>query len=376
MSTPNTGNNFDPLDIAGTQQVKESYRAALQEEPRAIIDDAIRAAARRAVSSGPTSIGKRWFNRWTTPLAAAATVMLTSSVIFMAVRDRPEVAPPIADMVAARDAAKVVLPAAPAVERDVAEKVTEKITDKVTEKRTDAVASVSAPAPTIIAQPLQQYQPKEKKLPAPEPVPPVATVRMQDSALRAMSAPAALAPNKPATATADATMAPAKDLIEAKKELVASGLNTQDALRRKQTDREATANLIAKATGVLAPPPPEVIVAGASADASPAIQLRQQIATEPPAAPRTEIVAATPVAAALAAASMPDAMDKPRTFSQRTSTTASEKSGKIESADAWIKRMTELKRPEKNKELAEEIVRFRKRYPSVELPKELTETQN
>jgi hypothetical protein len=110
--------------------------------------------------------------------------------------------------------------------------------------------------------------------------------------------------------------------------------------------------------------------------ASPAIQIPPKITNEPPAAPRAEIVAATPVAAAPASAPMPDAVDKPRTFSQRTSATASEKNGKIESADAWIKRMTELKRQEKNKELAEEVVRFRKLYPTVELPKELTDAQN
>jgi hypothetical protein len=390
MSTPKTGNDFEHLDIAGAEQVKESYRAALQEEPRAIIDDAIRAAARRAVSSAPTSIGKRWTARWTTPLAAAATVMLTSSVIFMAVRDRPEVAPPIADMVAARDAVK----AAPEIATKAVASAAPAFGDvvkKVAEERADTVASASAPAPANVAQPLQQYQPKEKKLSAPEPVAPVAAAGMQDSSARAMSAPPASAmplekslpaPTKPATVmtevaeVAELVKAPAKVLSQAKKEAVTNGLNTQDTLRRKQTDSEATANLIAKATGVLAPPPPEVAVAGASVAASPAIQIAPKIATEPLAAPRAETVAAPPVATAAAPAPTPDAMDKPRTFSQRTSATASEKNGKIESADAWIKRMSELKRQEKNKELAEEIARFRKLYPTVELPKELTEAQN
>jgi hypothetical protein len=378
MSTPKTGNDFEHLDIAGTEQVKESYRAALQEEPRAIIDDAIRAAARRAVSSAPTSMGKRWTARWTTPLAAAATVMLTSSVIFMAVRDRPEVAPPIAEMVAARDAAKAApevatkaaAAAAPAFERDLVERGVEKNADKVAEKRTDAVASVSAPAPTIVAQPLQQYQLKEKKLPAPEPVAPVAAARMQDSSVRAVSAPPAPAipleksspaPIKSATALAETAKAPAKVLSEAKKEAVASNLNMQDTLRRKQTDSEATADLIAKATGVSAPPP--AVVAGASVAA-------------PPTPPPAELVAAPPVAAAPAPAPTSESIEKPRTFSQLTPTAASEKRGRTESADAWIKRMTELKRQEKNKELTEEVARFRKRYPSVELPKELTEVQN
>ena len=399
MNTPKTGNGFDSANIAGAEQVKQSYRAALQEEPRAIIDDAIRAAARRAVASAPTSIGKRWTARWTTPLAAAATVMLTSSVIFMAVRDRPEVAPPIAEMVAGRDggkaapetitAAKGAAPAAPAIEREVAEKVA----DKIAEKRADTVASVTAPAPATLAQTLQPYEPKEKKLPTPEsvarvaaaaPVAPVAAARMQDSSARAMSAPVAPAisletslpaPSKAAPVMAAMAKPPAQALNEVKKEAVADGLNTQDILRRKQTDREATANLIAKTTGVLAPPPPEVIVTGASVAASPAIQLPPKIASEPPAA----LPIAPSVAAAPATAPSTDAVDKPRTFSQftqRTSTIASEKSDKAESADAWIKRMAELRRQEKNKELADEIVRFRKRYPNVELPKELTETQN
>lgn len=83
--------------------------------------------------------------------------------------------------------------------------------------------------------------------------------------------------------------------------------------------------------------------------------------------------AAPPVAAAPAPPPAADNMEKSPTVSQRATSFTSEKSDKIESAEAWIKRMTELKRQEKNKELADEIVRFRKRYPSVELPKELTE---
>ncbi len=358
MSTSNTGNNFDRVDIAGTEQVKESYRAALQEEPRAIIDDAIRAAARRAVSSGPSSIGKTWFNRWTTPLAAAATVMLTSSVIFMAVRDRPEVAPPIADMVAASDKNKVVISEAakdvgvlaPVLESDAAEKR----------------AYAPAPASANTAQTLQLNQAKEKKLSVGEPMVAPTMTRMQDSSNRAMQTPPAplevivsqqkipspspkptapfpeMAKAPPFAAPVATPSAPStasrKVLNEIKAE-VTSDLGVQDTSRKKQSDREATAALTAQATGKVVPPP--VVAAPAPAP--------------PPAA---------------------DNMEKSPAFSQRAIAGVSEKSDRIESADAWVKRMTELKRQEKSKELADEMVRFRKRYPNVELPQELTQAQN
>ena len=126
MNTPNSDHKLNQHD----DSVKRAYHSAIHDEPRAIIDDAIRAAARRAVSSQPMSIKKTWLSRWTAPLAAAATVMLTSSVIFMAVRDRPEVAPSIADRVTAGDAVKIapgevanyVAPATPALESGVANK--------------------------------------------------------------------------------------------------------------------------------------------------------------------------------------------------------------------------------------------------------------
>jgi hypothetical protein len=398
MSTPKSGNEFEHLDIAGTEQVKESYRAALQEEPRAIIDDAIRAAARRAVSSGPTSIGKTWFNRWTTPLAAAATVMLTSSVIFMAVRDRPEVAPPIAEIVAVRDKAKAVpgetakdVGAPPVLESDA------------TDRRAEAAAS----APANITQTLQLNQVIEKKSSTFEPAAAPAMARKQDSSNRAMQSPSEppilttptqqvppapakqiappveLAKATPMAAPAAPSIAAPKVLKEMKTE-AAINLNAQDASRKKQSDSEATAALTAQATGkVVSPPPPPAAANIASVSAaSPPPQTRMPAKPQPMPEPVMPRVDASPVAPPVAAAPAPapspaaDNMEKSPASPTRFITTAAEKSDKTESADAWIKRMTELKRQEKNKELAEEITRFRKRYPSVELPKELTEAEN
>jgi hypothetical protein len=387
MSTLKTGNDFEHLDIADTEQVKKSYRAALQEEPRAIIDDAIRAAARRAVSSGPTSIGKRWFNRWTTPLAAAATVMLTSSVIFMAVRDRPEVAPPIANMVVLPEAAKI----APGQAAKEVAKAAPVLESGAGDKRANTVA----PASAIAVQSLQLNQAKEKKSSAAEPAAEPAMARMQDSSNRVVqspSSPPAVAmpqqqvpptpakqipsPVELARATPAMSSIAPRLLTETKAE-AASNLNAQDASRRKKSDSEATAALTAEATGKLAPPPPAAAdVAGVSAAPPPpqTRMLAKPTTIPEPVMPRADMSpAAPPVAAAPAPPPAADNMEKSPTVSQRATSFTSEKSDKIESAEAWIKRMTELKRQEKNKELADEIVRFRKRYPSVELPKELTE---
>lgn len=351
MSTPKTRNDFEHLDIAGAEQVKESYRAALQEEPRAMIDDAIRAAARRAVSSAPTSIGKRWAARWTTPLAAAATVMLTSSVIFMAVRDRPEVAPPIAEMVVASDKPKIATSEAP--------KSVVAPPPVIESNATDPRAYVPTPIFAGNDQPRQLSQVKEKKSekksPAPETEGASATVRVQGNADRVAQTPSAIAAplQKMAPAPAKQIVPPPepskiaaspppvvpstsarKVLNEAKAEPdVMSNLIAQNTMRKKQSDREATAALTAEATGKVALP----------AAAAPA---------PPPAA---------------------DKMEKSPTSSLGTIPGAAEKSDKIESVEAWIKRMSELKRQDKTKELADEIARFRKRYPNLDLSKELTE---
>ena len=69
-----------------------AYRAAADAapgalEPPAALDDAIRAAARRAVKAGPTPLARTWFSRSSTPLAAAAVRVLTVSIGFLSLDD-------------------------------------------------------------------------------------------------------------------------------------------------------------------------------------------------------------------------------------------------------------------------------------------------
>lgn len=57
--------------------------------PPAALDDAIRAAARRAVHARPQPVGKNWLTRYRIPLSMAAVMMLTSSLVLVSVRERP-----------------------------------------------------------------------------------------------------------------------------------------------------------------------------------------------------------------------------------------------------------------------------------------------
>ena len=70
-----------------------AYKNAEVDLPPPAMDDAIRAAARRAVKSQPHPIGKSWIARYSAPLSAAALVMLTVSIGFVALEERPELAP-------------------------------------------------------------------------------------------------------------------------------------------------------------------------------------------------------------------------------------------------------------------------------------------
>ena len=71
-------------------EVSRAYRAALQDEPPTAVDDAIRAAARRAVQARPQPLRKTWLPRWQTPIAAAAMVMLTFYLVIIAGGKQPE----------------------------------------------------------------------------------------------------------------------------------------------------------------------------------------------------------------------------------------------------------------------------------------------
>lgn len=67
------------------------YRAAAREEPPAALDDTIRAAARRAVSSRPQRVSSPFVRSWRVPLSIAAVMLLTVSLVTVMREEAPEI---------------------------------------------------------------------------------------------------------------------------------------------------------------------------------------------------------------------------------------------------------------------------------------------
>ena len=70
-----------------------AYKNTEMDLPSGAMDDAIRAAARRALKSQPHAIHKSWIARWSTPLSAAALVVLSVTVGLIAIDEQPDLAP-------------------------------------------------------------------------------------------------------------------------------------------------------------------------------------------------------------------------------------------------------------------------------------------
>jgi hypothetical protein len=104
MNTPNRPDDDFERELAA---LSNDYRAAAEPHagPPASMDDAIRAAARRAVQSKPRDARWGFLPAWARPLTAAALVVLTVSVMYVAVDNDPGLNPttPTAPL-ASRDA--------------------------------------------------------------------------------------------------------------------------------------------------------------------------------------------------------------------------------------------------------------------------------
>src|SRR5260221_2077332 len=85
-------------DMERDDRLAALYRAATQDEPPEALDDPIRAAARRAVSSKPRSALSSLRRSWGVPVSIAAVVVLSVSLVVVIRDEAPEmVRPPRAD---------------------------------------------------------------------------------------------------------------------------------------------------------------------------------------------------------------------------------------------------------------------------------------
>ncbi len=288
-------NEFDAEFAA----ISHAYRAAGREEPSRAIDDALRAAARRAVNSGPHSLEGAWFSRWKAPLAAAAVVVLTVSITIISVDERPELFPPAVQ--------KVVTPK-PVVPLQVqpVEKLpqgavrSERQTAPALEKRHDQDAAPSARG--NVSDALRHVPVQRARAPA-EPVPFAADPEIKVEKGK-LDSPAPIAPAAmPETATA------------------------------KESADTARTQALPKAAAAPAAP-----AFGAGAQ-----RFKSQLS---PAAPEPQAVT-------------PQAEETSNLLKQ------------AEAPEQWLKRIAILKAEGKAREAAEQLAKFRARYPDYPIPPEL-----
>ena len=366
--------NLNPDDEAVVRAYREASasQGELQNEPTAAIDDAIRAAARRAVAAKPHAIKKSWRARWATPLAVAASIMLTASLLFVALDEQPDAlqsplseATPESAKAALHESApaKPAVPEAPPMLQNLSERQTKMPEEPVSARVSGHLSSKDDAANDATAKLKSSRQTGDNK----------------DKDERSANLPVI------ANATTAAPAATAMDSVHAergaRKEAGATIGNTASAIA------SPTAAKMAEVADRLAAPI-AAPMASATVSAPPALRgLVSPVAPPPPAAASTPMApakrametaapqAAPQVLAKLTTAPRRDQLDQPvlNKPANEMKLEQIKKTVPVEAADAWITRMSELKTQQKSKELREELTRFRKHYPATELPKPLAE---
>ncbi len=325
--------------------VRRAYRGAARDNddmmPPAAIDDAIRAAARRAVQAGPQSTGNNWLGRWTPQLAVAAVVVLSVSVVLVSVEERPELAPAAVQKITlprqSEQPAASIVGAPPAI-----------ISAGKLETRAQDMAAPSKPAEPARTRILDQNIARGSAF-APPP-------EVQISALPLERA------KKEDRGSAEidriVRLPEVKRLVE------------KSALAGATSSRDTVATAPAAASANVDPAP--TVVASAVSAAAPG--------TPAPAAPTPLPKLKQPSAAELQRAETDESR---RDQAQAAAVgirgigneqiTATDALAKDSRPGPWLQRMLELVQQNKLKELREELARFRKAHPNVVLPKTLAE---
>ncbi|HEX9392268.1 MAG TPA: hypothetical protein VF928_13225 [Usitatibacteraceae bacterium] len=303
-------------------ELSRAYRAAANEEPPAALDEAIRAAARRAVQARPQSTAKKWVPRWGSPFAAAAVIMLAVSLLFVAVEERPEVASPE----------------------------------------------------------MQVSQPREIPIPAVVP-----EVRIVEEARREAAAPlssaniAASAPkaNRPAPLAKDKTNPAVADLAETGRGRSEPALESPGLMAQGKLEKPAAPSAYAPP----AAPPSPMAIAGMPAEPLQARDKLTQMEAKELAARQSvvDITMKSKTRTEFEAYSEAHRSDAPvaaapaRSAPMAAPVASARSLAPPPSAADWLKRIEELRAQGKLKEVREELAKFRKQYPDVELPKALAE---
>lgn len=366
----------DSEDKQHLTDVSRAYRDARDhdaggKEPPVALDDAIRAAARRAVLSGPQPVGKSGLRRWTREFAMAAVVVLSVSVVLVAIDERPELAPAPIQHIALNRAAETPAVAAPDLQG----------------RRNVSSPEIAAGAvPVLTADAVNQRSYREKDTAdgvaqgARQRTAPLAKEARATSSIssppQVASAGAALpAPATPAAAGVTGTAGPARSVAAVAPAPFPATVADAAAPMSKQarTDGRAT-----EAPRIMEE---KVAMAGA---------MRARKESDVPAAasvratPTNSALTTAPAAAAFANPPMLKDLkaDTDRSNAQASGATAIraphpayapiESFDESTAAGPWLKRMLALREQNRLKELRDEIARFKKYHPAVILPKSLT----
>jgi hypothetical protein len=319
--------------------VSRAWLAASTEEPSVAVDDAIRAAARRAVSAGPQASRTSFAVRWRIPLSIAAVLVVSASLTVlvseekqhlpgMTSQDLPRAVPPQpAELNAAparrdEEARQVGSPrvlsdsAMPSqsTDRKAPTGKASGAMDSATNKATAPAPQVTAPAPQVTA-------------PAPQAtaVTPAAIAPAPHRATSAAQAGAPVRNDSPSVDSDARTNAELKQVLPSARELPSQPAAQSEATSKRKFEQAAPAPQSPEADSAASRALP--VPARATANA----QLRGGLA------PAEEPAAEENLAPA-----------------------------------AWIERILDLRREGKLKEAADSLEAFRRRYPDYSLPLELS----
>jgi len=322
-------------------------RALATAEPSAAIDDAIRAAARRAVSSAPRARS----SRWAVPVSIAAVLFLSFGVVMRLEQEAPPLEfapPPAATRAPEPDTPEPAKPEPPTSER--------------AKRQAELAKDTFKPAPQAGGR--LEYAPEQKQRaaapaqaakPAPAPQPFADAVASKEKA--SASELAAAAPAKPSAAAVPAKPAP--------RQLAEELPRGADPERRDN----AAASIAAKPTTSPAPPPAAALPAPPpTAVGSPARPPVAATAVAPAAAPAP----ASPPAAAPVQQAMPRA--KREAFAQpgiRALEGEARDAPWPDTAEKKLERVAELRKAGRDREADEALERFRREHPDYRIAEDV-----
>ncbi len=311
----------DPEPLAPDAELRAAYARLSQEQPSAALDDAIRAAARRAVHAGPHTSSRRHGGHGAAPawwpFAAAATLAaIIVGVVQLAPYD------PATDELAARMQSEPTAPAG-------------------TQPR--AAAKSAAPAPPPIP---------------PAPAEAIVSPRTAPPAQSAVPAPA---PSLERGAPSPAARASKPSRQDAPKEAAARMRQNDAASAGAPAAFPATAPAAAHAEKREEPKPAARDTTGAP---MPVQRTQGSGNVAPPEAPATAAHEAARASAGRSASGMAPSSPRPVAKSEAAGAPGGVAAGAaVPAFDAWVKAIEELVRAGRDDEARRELLRLRAHYP-------------